>query len=80
MFPNDDDMPTGLEDDGYDDYDQYEDWYAETGHDPYHLFDDEETFVRRVLARYSRVKSAILHRWRMLTSATYRAHLDDIPF
>lgn len=79
MF-EDDDMPQGIEDDGYDSYDQYEDWYAETGYDPYHLYDDKQSIVRRVLARCSRVKREVLHHWRMLTSAAYRARQDEIPF
>ncbi len=77
----DDDLPEGLENDGYDDYDQYEDWYMETGYDPYHLFETGEPnrlfYIRAKLRVWKRL---IYWRWKKLTDKNFRRQLDDIPF
>jgi hypothetical protein len=69
--------------DDYDDeYDRYEDYFLETGNDPYGLFDDQQTRklvpvrVRAILARVSRLKTRFLN-WLHACPST---DVDDIPF
>lgn len=66
-----------FEDDGYEgSYEQYEDWYCDTGYDPYHLFDDEMSRTERLLRFIRRITTRIT-RWIFLVIHGYK---DDIPF
>lgn len=61
---------------GDDPYDSYEDYYLDTGYDPYHVFDDTPTrysLWRRFKHGVSRLKMRVLN--------IIRHHSDDdIPF
>lgn len=65
-----------------DDYDRYEDWYSESGYDPYHLFSDEyePNMLYRLKTRIRAVYRAVKYRLKIRFSAKFRAQMDDIPF
>lgn len=72
-----------FEDDDYEgSYEQYEDWFAERGYDPYHVFDDE--FRPSVKTRLIRAVRHFVGRVGMfIIEVRYghaAAHKDDIPF
>lgn len=71
------------EDDEFSDpYDQYEDYVLETGHDPFHMFDDSEPHTRlnRLKGRFLGLLIPIWARLKRLSRSGLKSPLDDIPF
>lgn len=76
----DDDFPSDWFSSQQDQYDEYEDYVMETGHDPYHVFDDYRPALRE------RVRAFVMHTKFMieLRRLQFRAWMsgksyDDIP-
>lgn len=87
-FENPQDDPDDLPSDWYssgeyeDEYDRYEDYVTETGHDPYGLFDDvgQRSTINHIKSRLVALKHELRHIWKWHTSAKYRQGIDEIPF
>lgn len=65
-----------------DEYDRYEDWYSETGYDPYHLFSEEYEPNRlyRIKNALRAIVRAVKYHLKYRFSAKFRAQMEDIPF
>lgn len=62
-------------------FDEYEDYVMETGHDPYHIFDDYHPSLReRIHALRLHIKYVIQLRTLQIRSFFGGDDYDDIPF
>ncbi len=77
----DDDLPSDWFSSQQDAFDEYEDYVMETGHDPYHVFDDYNPTLReRVRAFFMHAKYVIELR-RLQIRAFFNGGInDDLPF
>jgi len=77
----DDDVPSDWFSSCADAFDEYEDYVMETGHDPYHVFDDYRPTLReRLRAFVMHTKYVIELRKLQLRRFVGGDAYDDIPF